>query len=103
MRQLANYDILKVPNHLLTRQSKSLTFPLSNEDLNDIYHLKIAFRKSLKSIITLGLSAPQIGINSRFFLIPHHLNYTHNSPNIMSLLVKKFDIFINPSIKSPSA
>lgn len=52
---------------------------------------------------SLGLSAPQIGVNKRFFIMPTNFGYASISNfKLLKNIVRKFDVFINPTILSSS-
>lgn len=99
----ARFKIYDISHKFLKNVSTPITFPLSEEVLKNIEHLKIAFKASLAREITLGLSAPQVGINKRFFIIPRNFNYTrYNSPRVSQAMVRNFEVFINPKILDKS-
>lgn len=67
--------------------------------------MKDSFRQSFVDfqVYSLGLSAPQIGLNKRIFLMPKNFSYgSITNFKLLKKMVKDFDIFINPSIVKES-
>ena len=57
------YQIFDISTKFLQKVCTPIEFPLSNQVLDNINYLKKCFRASIAKEITLGLSAPQVGIN----------------------------------------
>ena len=82
-----------------------LTFPLKSADLEEIEALKLAFKDAFTEhrVYTLGLAAPQIGVNKRFFVMPKNFNYgSCTNFSAMKFLVRNFNVYINPTILQAS-
>lgn len=54
--------------------------------------------------MTVGMAAPQVGIDQRFFIMPSTLDYLKHgkSPTTMRALLRSFEVFINPQIITKS-
>ncbi len=67
--------------------------------------MKLAFKDAFTEhrVYCLGLAAPQIGVNKRFFVMPKNFNYGSSSNfSAMKFLVRNFNVYINPTILSYS-
>ena len=57
--------------------SSPVTFPLGQEVKEEIVRLQHAYRNSFEEyeVYGLGIAAPQIGVNKRFFIMPQNLMF----------------------------
>lgn len=63
-------------------------------------YLKTCFRKNIGQQVALALSAPQVGINQKFFILPKSYNYLNHvsSPATMRSMLRGFIVVINPAV-----
>jgi peptide deformylase len=68
--------------------------------MDNIMYLKLCMRRSLECTVTLALSAPQVGILQRFFVVPQNFGYTkfERSPAVMRSMMRNVSVIINPTI-----
>jgi len=103
MNLLHDYRILVVPAVELATRCALVHFPLSQQTEEDIYYLKACLRKNFGTVRTLGLSAPQVGILKRIFIVPSNWQTIRSYHRLVpSSMLRKFDVYINPIVLESS-
>jgi peptide deformylase len=64
--------------------------------------MKTCLKKNFGTVRTLGLSAPQVGILKRIFIMPANWEAIRHSERLSKSILRKFDVFINPIVLDES-
>jgi|JI6StandDraft_1071083.scaffolds.fasta_scaffold05810_1 peptide deformylase len=105
MNQLIrDFRILALPAIELKTKCSLVHFPLSQETEEDILYLRSCLRKNFGKVRTLGISAPQVGILKRIFIMPSNWEIIRSSHRLVPpSMLRKFDVFINPMVLEVSS